>query len=90
MKRGHHVGRLRLFFTPDHQKTATLKLQMYISCLYEKIPSCGFSLIFHSRTKGIERVTPHGELKMMIFCPCVKMPPRRLIQLNTVDICGRS
>ncbi len=37
---------LKLIFSPDPAKPASLKLEKYSLCLFRKMPSRGFSLMF--------------------------------------------
>ncbi len=69
---------LKLMFTPDPAKPASLILEMYSFGLFENPPSRGCILVFTAYPEESNSKVPHESLKMTIFGPCVEIPPRSL------------
>ncbi len=70
--------RLKLIFTPDPAKPASLRLEIYSLRLFANIRSRGFILLFTPGPKESNRKVLHEPLKMTISGHCVRTPPRRL------------
>ncbi len=77
---------LKLIFTQDPAKPASLTLEMYSLGHFENLPSSGFILIFNPGPKESNRKVLHESLKMTILRTCVEIPPRRLKLIFTPDL----
>ncbi|KAL9961236.1 hypothetical protein ACROYT_G030143 [Oculina patagonica] len=70
--------RLKLIFTPDPAKPASLRLEIYSLGLFGKMASRGFILIFTPVPNESYGKVLHEQLKMTISGPCDETPSRGL------------
>ncbi len=69
---------LKLIFSSDQAKPASLKLETYSLGNFGKMPTRGFSLMFTPRSKHPNKKVSHEALKTKIFGPGVEIPQRIL------------
>ncbi len=77
--------RLKLIFTPDPAKPASLKLEIYSFDRFENPQSRRFLLIFTPGRKSSNKKVLHNPQKMALLGPCVKIQTRRLKLISNPD-----